>query len=360
MKILLVSHPPLLAEFGAGQVVLNLGQALRDLGHDADGWSPEPLPAGTRWWNLWKYQRRAIERYAASRGPFDAIDVPAISASRELARHGALVVRSVQPELLYLRHAVAGDLAYRVTPRSLLHAVLAGPRAAAILDGWRRARLILSQGTWEREWMRRRFPFWAAKLGMFVCATSPDEREALAAVRRQRQARLEKDGVRFLWIGRWTGHKGTGRLIDFFSARAAAFPADTLTIAGCGPTAERDIPEALLRSGRVRLVPSFQRTELPSLLARHDAGLFTSSLEGWGLNLNEMLESGLPVYATEAGGVIDLRPYFPGQLLPFPPAGRPAVPLPDLAANGYFERCSWPAIARSWEAQVGAALERRR
>lgn len=40
----------------------------------------------------------------------------------------------------------------------------------------------------------------------------------------------------------------------------------------------------------------------------YDAGLFTSEAEGWGLSLNEMLESDMPVFATEVGGVRDLRP----------------------------------------------------
>jgi hypothetical protein len=70
-----------------------------------------------------------------------------------------------------------------------------------------------------------------------------------------------------------------------------------------------------------------------------------------------MLESGLPVFATEAGAVPDLRPYFPRSLRPFPPPAHPEpAPLEDLAANGYFERFTWPAIAREYERQIEGAL----
>ena len=283
MRILIVSHPPLATELGAAQIALRLAEALRERGHDAMAWSPEPLPPDTRWWNLWRRQTRAAELFAAANGPFDVIDTPALSASRRLSRHGRLVARSVQPELRYLLVDVRSDLAERLSPGSLAHAVVAVPRAAAILGGWRRASRILCLGTLELEWMRRRHPRWAGKLGLYVCGLPPE----------------------------W------------------------------------------LRSGRVRLVPSFPRTALPELLASHDAGLFTSEVEGWGLSLAEMLESGLPVYATEAGAVADLRPYFPGSLRPFPPPAEIApAPAEDLEAGGYYERFSWPAVARSYEEQV--------
>jgi len=347
-----ISHPPLAAELGAAQIALSLAEGLRGRGHDAIAWSPEPLPPGARWWNLWQRQTQGIERFAAEQGPFDVIDAPAISASARLARHGRLVARSVQPELRYLGLDLRNDLARRPSPRALVNAALGLPRAAAIVGGWRRASRILCLGTHELDWMRRRFPRWASKLGVYLCALPAAEREALAEVRRRR-SRSAGPGTRFLWIGRWSAQKGTRRLLRFLRERLATSPDDTFTIAGCGPAAERDLPPEALRSGRVRILPTFPRRELPALLAGHDAGLFTSGVEGWGLSLTEMLESGLPVFATEAGAVADLRPYFPASLRPFPPPAEIAPgPLEDLEANGYYERFSWPAIARSWEEQV--------
>jgi glycosyltransferase involved in cell wall biosynthesis len=349
VRILLVSHPPLTAELGAAQIALNLAAALRERGHDAMAWSPEPLSPDTRWWNLWRRQRERLERFAAAEGPFDVIDTPAISASRELARHGRLAVRSIQPELVYLYYATVGDLR-RPTPRALLHASLAGRRAAAIISGWRRARRIVCLGSIELEWMRRHFPRWRPKLCSYVCAPSPAERSALAEVRRGRPERLSSEGSRFLWVGRWAAHKGTRQLALWIAERIATSPHDTLTLAGCGSAPERVLRPEWLRERRVKIIPFFARGELPSLLAGHDVGLFTSSVEGWGLSLNEMLESGLPVFATEAGAVADLRPFFPASLRPFPPPDRvEPAPLEDLKANGYFARFDWGAIARSYE-----------
>ncbi|HYL05878.1 MAG TPA: glycosyltransferase family 4 protein [Thermoanaerobaculia bacterium] len=355
MKILLVSHPPLAAELGAAQVALNLAAALRDRGHDARAWSPEPLPPGTRWWNLWLRQRRIIERFAAAAGPFDVVDTPALSASRELARHGALIVRSIQPELRYLWHNVRTDLGRHPSPRAAAHAVSGAHRAAAIASGWHRARAILCMGSHELAWMRRRFPCWSAKLGCYLYAPPPDERSSFAQVRRARQA-APGPGRRFLWIGRWTAHKGTERLLRWLRERLAGAPEDVVTLAGCGPV-ERDLVPAWLRSGQVRVVPSFTRAELPALLAAHTVGLFTSEVEGWGISLNEMLESGMIVLATDAGAVGDLRPFFPVSLRPFPPPPTIASgPLEDLDANGYHRRFSWPEIALAYERQVTAAI----
>jgi glycosyltransferase involved in cell wall biosynthesis len=356
MRILLVSHPPLTAELGAAQIALHLAASLRARGHDAAAWSPEPLPPGVRWWNLWKRQRDAVERYASQNGPFDAIDTPAISASAALARCGPLVVRSVQPELLYLREDVRADLAHRFppSPRALAHAALAVPRARAIVAGWRRARLILCLGSLELEWMRRRYPDQGARLASYVCAPSAEDRAMLAEVRRARVRRPESEGVRFLWIGRWAAHKGTRTLARWIEARAKSSPPDSFTIAGCGPWAERDLGPDWLRAHRVRLIPSFPRTELPGLLAAHDAGVFTSKVEGWGLSLNEMLESGLPVFATEAGAVADLRPFFPDSLKPFPPPERFALPPPE-DLTGYLARFHWDTVARGYEEALWAA-----
>jgi glycosyltransferase involved in cell wall biosynthesis len=356
MRILLVCHPPLAAESGAAQITLNLAEALRARGHDAQAWSPEPAMSdestSDRWWDRWQRQRRAIEQFVAAQDRFDVIDLPSVSASPLLARAAFLVARSFQPDLRYFACTFREQLR-RPMLRLPFHALYDASVSAAILQGWRRSPVLLCLGSAERAWMRQRFPRWAPRLRHYVVAPSTAEREALAAVReRRRPTGAAGPGTRFLWIGRWVAHKGTGRLTRFLAERAASHPDDTFTLAGCGPGAEQDLPGHLLREGRVRLVPSFPRGELPALLAAHDAGLFTSEVEGWGLSLNEMLEAGLTVYATPAGGVADLQPFWGGRLRPFPPPARPeADPAePDLGA--YLSFFSWPEIARRYEEEV--------
>jgi glycosyltransferase involved in cell wall biosynthesis len=355
MKVLVVCHPPLGSEGGASQTALKLAAALRERGHDAAAWSPEPLPARARWWDRWLWQRRRLEEHLRGHR-YDVLDLPAVSISRRIAASAPLVVaRSVQPELLYLRITLH-ERRRALLPREPLR--LAAERAAgwgfarALIAGWRRARIILCLGSGETRWMRERFPRLAPRLRTYVEAPSPGDQAALASVRKARRP-AGRGGVRFLWIGRWVPHKGTRRLLRFLTDRAAACPGDAFTLAGCGPGALADCPPELVAAGRIRTVPSFRRGELPALLSGHDAGLFTSETEGWGLSLNEMLESGMPVHATEAGGVEDLRPFYPRDLRPFPPPAGPVVPsADDPTASGYFERFTWPRIAERYEAEV--------
>ena len=356
MRILLVSHPPLSPELGAAQVAVNLAQALSARGHAALAWSPEPLPPSLHRWTRWTGQARAIGRFVADHGPFDVIDSPPISIGARWARQARVVARSVQPELLYLASNLRAQLVRpsHHTPVAVIQSALA---ARAVVRGWRRAAVILSQGTLEYEWMRRRFPGLSPRLGRYVVAPSPGEQEALSTVRRSRRRRPSGSGRRFLWIGRWSAQKGTRPLVRFIAERAGACPGDSFTLAGCGEAAARDVPPRLLAEGRVRILPFFARGDLPGILAEHDAGLFTSVVEGWGLCLNEMLESGLEVYATPVGGVPDLAPLWGSMLRPFPPplveAGGGGGVEPDL--EGYFARFSWPAIALHYEEAIGCS-----
>jgi glycosyltransferase involved in cell wall biosynthesis len=137
----------------------------------------------------------------------------------------------------------------------------------------------------------------------------------------------------------------------FVMERSQTRPGDTFTFAGTGTS---DLPELHGCPGdRVRIVPSFARPELPALLASHDVGLFTSRVEGWGLSLSEMLESGMVVFATRAGGVPDLAPFFPASLRTFPPPPRvESLELEDLASNGYYRQFDWNTIAAAYEQAV--------
>jgi glycosyltransferase involved in cell wall biosynthesis len=224
-------------------------------------------------------------------------------------------------------------------------------RLYLILQGWRRAHYILCLGTLELNWMKRWFPWWRRKLTLYMNAASKADQDAFARIRNERKL-TTSEGRRFLWMGRWASHKGTGVLLDFIKEWLIHRPQDSFTIAGCGNEAEKDCPANLLRTGQIRIVPSFDRQQLYSLLAEHEAGLFTSKIEGWGLVLNEMLESGIEVFATAAGATLDLQQFF-RTLKPFPP------PLDLVIENErpqvgieYYDKFSWPQIAQHYESSV--------
>ncbi|HAG81042.1 MAG TPA: hypothetical protein DCL61_07685 [Cyanobacteria bacterium UBA12227] len=206
--------------------------------------------------------------------------------------------------------------------------------------------------------MRKWFPWWKNKLSYYVNALSKTDQEALAQLRIARQ-NPSGDSLKFLWIGRWVSHKGTDILLDFITQWTAIRPQDNFTIAGCGIGAEKDCPVELIQSGKLKIIPSFERTQLCSLLANHHIGLFTSKVEGWGLVLNEMLESGMPVFATPVGGVSDLHPFFKEKLKLFPPSLQliKNVQFSSTTLEEYYRTFTWEKIGEAYRSSLLESLE---
>ncbi|MCS7312997.1 MAG: glycosyltransferase family 4 protein [Acidobacteria bacterium] len=351
-KIFMAGLGPLRLELGAPQILLHLATALRQQGHEVTCWTPGPRPTSVRWWHFIPWARHALERALVEQGPFDVVDVPPVLITKRVARLASCVIaRTVQPDLLYLAREITE--ACRRSLRHPLHSMVVVLYSlylsGLVVMGYHRASQILCLGRFEAEWLRRRFPWLRRKITHYVAAPSPEDRERLQQIRDLRKP-SNGPGTRFLWIGRWSPHKGTRRLIRFIRWRTRTHPHDTFTIAGAGNGAKHDLPAELVHSGRVRILPAFSRDELFDLLATHDVGLFTSVAEGWGLALHEMLESGMPVYATETGAVAELRPWFRASLLEFPPPadGRLARPVPKPLDPDYVEGFSWTAVSENY------------
>lgn len=353
MRILVVSHPPLRGELGAGQTALALAESLRGLGHDAIAWSAADEIGPARGAALHAARATALERVARRLGPFDVIDAPAADLVELAPVPSIRVARSVQPVLEYLE--IENSAALRDRPfRPSTWWSLVDSRAARrrTIRGLRVADRVLALGSLERAMLLRRFPELAAKLSTYFAAPPADDRDVLRGVRARRRDIEAAGSVRkFLWIGRWTTHKGIGRLLEWIEGGQLEATGSVVTVAGCGEVRDRRLLE-LVRRGVVEVVPKFVRAELSDLLTRHDAGLFTSEVEGWGLGLQEMLESGLQVHAVEAGAVPDLRPWLAPLLLPFPPSDSGVDRASAIDWDAYEARFSWSRIASDYLAAV--------
>ena len=311
---------------GVGQVALEWADALRRAGFRVrveEAWRGVRTPSGLR---------AHVARLHGSCGRGELLECPAPWAAA-LPRGGAPVVhRSTQPDLAYLAAEGRGaPLRRRVA--------LAGA-ALPVLAGWARVEGFLCLGSAEFAWMAEHAPWMRPRLHAYLHAPARAVRDALRDVAARRGAGAP-GRTRWLWMGRWTAHKGTAALVRFLEERLARYPGERATLAGTGMVPA--LPRALL--GRVEVLPRYERSALPALLASHDAGLFTSVAEGWGLSLQEMLESGLPVYATHVGGAVDLAPWFPRSLRPFPPLETPRIEPGGPPREGYAERFNWGAIA---------------
>jgi glycosyltransferase involved in cell wall biosynthesis len=280
LRILVVCPCPMQLELGAAQVHLNLAEGLRTLGHSVRVWSPYPLP--DRHWTVVELDMRAkLGEFLRTGGTFDVVDCPPVLARGPFVDPNVTwVARSVQPDLLYMWETLRGrprDSAGGMVRTAALATWSAG-LGALIYRGWSVSDIIMCFGSPEREWIRERFPWLRPKLRSYDGALSEADRDKLARVRRARRPRDRHETVRYLWIGRWVDHKGVDTLLGFLRQRLVEGTKEQFTVAGCGPLGERALG-ALVGSGRIRVVPSFTRAELPALLAAHDVGLFTSRVE---------------------------------------------------------------------------------
>ncbi|MCC5637255.1 glycosyltransferase [Nostoc sp. CHAB 5844] len=335
-------------------MAINLGEAFRTQGHDVTLWSPYPMPSQTKWSQAlqsFPLMRTKLDDFLETQEPFDVIDCYAPLITKRVSKSGLVVARSVQPDILY----IASNLKIPSNLKKIkdiillpLSYLLASVHIFFLLQGWKRAKYILCLGKLEFQWMNKWFPWWKNKLIVYNNALSKAEQVELTQIRLNRK-KYQEEGIRFLWIGRWVAHKGIKELVNFIVKRAALYPQDTFTIAGCGTSVEQDFPSELIQLGRIKILPSFERSQLSLLLANHDIGLFTSKVEGWGLTLHEMLESGMPVFATLAGGVLDLQPFFQDMLKLFPPLQQIShEQMKSTYMNHYYSIFSWEKIAENY------------
>jgi glycosyltransferase involved in cell wall biosynthesis len=105
--------------------------------------------------------------------------------------------------------------------------------------------------------------------------------------------------VRFLFVGRLLPLKGIAELLEAFSQ----LPEGELYVAGDGPL--RPLVTQAVERGRVTYVGHVDHPTLQRLYSESDVLVLPSRDEVWGLVINEALEHGLAVIATQAVGAVD-------------------------------------------------------
>lgn len=181
-----------------------------------------------------------------------------------------------------------------------------------------------------RDWLRRRLLRHAATRTQAATAVSgPLARafEGLTGIRpdiipmgvdvaRFRPAHRDdrgQTGPHILSVGRLAAKKGLHHLIDALAELSARFPDARLTIVGDGPIRDELAAQAerLGLSGRVTFLGMIPNADLPGLFARAD--LFavpsiidqTGDREGLPVSILEAAASGVPVVASDVGGISD-------------------------------------------------------
>lgn len=351
LRILIATHSPLSPEFGAGQMAINLAEAFKIQGHNVTLWSPPHSTQRIRSYQVFYKMRKSLKRFLEKENSFDVVDSPSFLVPSNIPNSTIIVARSVQPDILYTIHDLFGRKIkdWKEFMRIPLDIFISLYFIILVLTGWFRADLILCLGKVEFQWMERYMPWWKKKLSHYVNALSKQDQYTLAQVR-ERRKKIDVEKIHCLWIGRWANHKGIKELTNYIENCIKLFPSFHFTIAGYGNEAEKSFSKNIIHSGRLLFIPSFSRDLLPTLLSEHDIGLFTSRVEGWGLILNEMLESGMPVLATETGGVLDLQSFFEKMIYQFPLLDFPATFQTNLKSelDRYYTVFSWEKVAEKY------------
>ncbi|MHC1785287.1 MAG: glycosyltransferase [Anaerolineaceae bacterium] len=116
----------------------------------------------------------------------------------------------------------------------------------------------------------------------------------------------QPDGVLIIAVGRLTGPKGYLEMIEAFRLMHREYPDTRLIIAGRGNEKEnlkKKIDEYDL-TGKIILLG--ERSDVPALLAASDLFLSASYWEGMPISILEAMSAGLPVIATDVGGVPEI------------------------------------------------------
>jgi glycosyltransferase involved in cell wall biosynthesis len=152
-----------------------------------------------------------------------------------------------------------------------------------------------------------------------------------------------------LFLGALERRKGVDTLLDAFAAVARARPDVQLLLAGSG-SLEAELKARAAReqvAERVELLGRVGREDVPGLLRSSTLLALPSLGEPFGMSALEALASGLPVVATNAGGVAELVPDDGNRKVPPGDTAALAGALEELLALGPEQRAALGARNRA-------------
>jgi len=310
VRVLLTIHHELDVDSGAAGVTVQLADALRGLGHEAEvfSWSdlPERLDLRAREASFPVWASARIRRAAAE--GIDVVDASTCDAWPWLVARRGLGAERRGPAVLTRTHGL--EHAFREAreasgePNGALERAYHGfwrLRETELTLRLADAALFLNAGDRDRAVCDLGVPLQRAHI---VPNGIPDRFAELAPpVPRQAGAPL-----RLVQLGSWDPRKGIAATVAAAGAVLAGRPEVELRLLGTGPVDAAAVRDAFPPAARERVTvtPSFARGELPHLLAECDVLLQPSLAEGFSLALLEGMACGLAPVAARVGAAPDV------------------------------------------------------
>ena len=331
-RILFCSPTPLNPKLGAAKVYIEVAAAFRRLGWDATALGPKE-PAVLRDHLRSHAAAFDVVEYEHDRLPFPRSDFPPpplfVARSVLLVHHLLSIPIPARPRL---RAAIGQWLLGRVRRRRL---------AAIVADATRTCREadVVNVSNADDAAALIEAGIDPAKVAVFPFGLTAKRRAELAVAGRV------PPSPTLAFVGTFDPRKGMRDFPDIVGRVCEAMPAARFKLIGTRgmvPGAAGVLAHFPRRlRARVEVIPEFEPSELPGLLAVCAVGIFPSAVEGFGFGVLEMLAAGLPVVAYRAPG--------PPEMLP----DEYLVPRGDAAAMAakvvhFLGDVSRLAAARTW------------
>lgn len=305
MRILFCSQLPITRKLGAVKVLIELAEALRDIGVECvlqgreeilQGMPAEQFPAALRSFLIKNAEDFDVADYDHEYLPYPRADF----SSRTL-----MVARSVL--LIFF-----SELIRMPRPRGLkpfVHSKLYGRRDQRVLEE-RVARasntisnadlVNVSNAHDKIELQRRGVP--ESRIVVLPYGISSSRRPAFDRI----PLGIPEGPPVVAFVGTFDYRKGATEIPKIWNTVRQAVPDARLRLLGTKGLmqTERDVRAYFSRRDNesIEVFPTFEPDALPSLLADCWVGIFPSRLEGFGFGVLEMLAAGIPVVAYDAPG----------------------------------------------------------
>ncbi|MDQ6920065.1 MAG: glycosyltransferase family 4 protein [Candidatus Dormibacteraeota bacterium] len=313
LRILMLSHIPLVRELGEGRVCLELAEEFRKLGHTVETFdSTDAFPGQRprRWHRLLPLRfagpaRDFVRRHGTRFDVVDALQGVGPLPKRRLGFDGLVVSRSAGLYAFYLRDLERQRAAWPerlpgTRTGQLLARVVQRRAAAACEQSMLSADLVNVPNEDERGYLSEQLGI-GDRCVVNPLGISAEHAAALAAYALTAAERLERKEVVF--IGAWSLRKGAADWGAIVRRTRELAPGAGFRFLGTGVAREAVLADlGLPSSERVTVVPRYPAAELPSLLGPATVGALPSYIEGWGLGVLEQLAAGIPTVAYDVSG----------------------------------------------------------